>query len=115
MGYSRAVRSGNVIEVSATAASAQDGTILHPGDFYGQTKEALRIISEALNHLGGSVEDVVWTRVFIVDAAKWEEVARAHGEVFGEIRPATGLFAISGFIVPEILVEIEATAIIETS
>lgn len=115
MGYSRAVRVGNTIEVSATAASAPDGTILHRGNVYGQTKEALRIIGEALKELGASFEDVTRTRVFMVDASKWEEVARAHGDTFGETRPATGLFGVSGFIVPEILVEIEATAMVDTN
>lgn len=115
MGYSRAVRAGNTIEVSATAASSPEGTILHPGDVYRQTKEALRIIGEALEELGASLEDVIRTRVFMVDASRWREVARAHAEVFGEIRPATGLFGVSEFIVREILVEIEATAIVETN
>jgi enamine deaminase RidA (YjgF/YER057c/UK114 family) len=113
MGYSRAVRVGDTIEVSATAASAPDGTIVHRGDVYGQTVEALRIIGEALKELGASFENVTRTRVFILDPSRWEEVARAHGEVFGEIRPTTGVIGASGFIDPEILVEIEATALLE--
>ena len=112
LGYSRAVRAGSVVEVSGTAAAGPDGAILHPGDVYGQSKEALRIIGEALAELGGSLADVVRTRVYVTDAARWEEAGRAHGEVFSEIRPANTTLAVSGFIDPAILVEIEATAVI---
>lgn len=113
MGYSRAVRVGDVVEVSGTAASSPDGTILFPGDIYGQTKEALGIVGQALKELGASFEDVVRTRVFMLDASQWEEAARAHGEIFGQIRPATAVIGASGFALPGILVEVEATAVVE--
>ncbi len=113
MGYSRAVRVGNLIEVSGTAAAAPDGTVLHPGDVEGQTREALRIIGEALGELGASFEDVVRTRVFLADPSRWEEAGRAHGEVFGEVRPATAFIGAAGFVDPGILVEVEATAVVE--
>lgn len=112
VGYSRAVRSGSIVEVSGTAAAGSDGTILSPGDVYGQTKEALRIIGDALGKAGASYADVVRTRVYLMEASRWEEAGRAHGEVFSEIRPVTTIVAVSGFIDPAILVEIEATAIV---
>ena len=112
MGYSRAVRVGNTIEVSGTAAAGPDGRILFPGDVEGQAREALRIIRDALEEAGGSLGDVVRTRIFLADASRWEEAGRAHGEVFGAIRPATTFVEVSGFIDPAILVEIEATAIL---
>ena len=113
MGYCRAVRVGNVIEVSGTAAAADDGSIVAPGDLFGQTEEALRIIGSALAELGAGFEDVVRTRVFLRDPLSWEEAGRAHGAVFGEIRPATAFIGASGFVDPEMLVEIEATAIVD--
>ena len=113
LGYSRAVRIGNVIEVSGTAAAGSDGEILSPGDVYGQAREALKIIGAALAEAGGSFADVVRTRVYLIDAAAWEEAGRAHGEVFAEVRPANTTMAVSGFIDPAILVEIEASAIVE--
>lgn len=112
VGYSRAVRAGTVVEVSGTAAAGPDGAILAPGDVHGQTREALRTIGEALREAGASFSDVVRTRVYVVDASRWEEAGRAHGEVFSEIRPATTIVAVSGFVDPAILVEIEATAVI---
>jgi len=113
VGYSRAVRVGNVIEVSGTAAAGPDGSILAPGDVYGQSREALRTIGEALAEAGGSFADVVRTRVYLTDASRWEEAGRAHGEVFADVRPANTTIAVSGFIDPAILVEIEATAVVE--
>ena len=113
MGYSRAVRVGNVIEVSGTAPAGPDGTILAPGDVEGQTREALRIIGEALQKAGASFEDVVRTRIFMADVSKWEEAGRAHGEIFRDIRPANTTLGANGFIDPDILVEIEATAIVD--
>jgi enamine deaminase RidA (YjgF/YER057c/UK114 family) len=113
VGYSRAVRVGNVVEVAGTAAAAPDGSILSPGDVEGQAREALRIIGEALGQVGASIEDVVRTRVYLADASTWEAAGRAHGEVFGEIRPATTFIAVKGFLDPAILVEIEATAIVD--
>jgi enamine deaminase RidA (YjgF/YER057c/UK114 family) len=112
VGYSRAVRLGDTVEVSGTAAASPDGTIVAPGDVYGQTREALRIIGDALGELGASFEDVTRTRVFMTDVSRWEEAGRAHGEVFSEIRPATILAGVNGFIDPEILVEIEVTALV---
>lgn len=113
VGYSRAVRVGNVIEVAGTAAAGPDGEIVAKGDVAGQTRAALRTIGEALEELGGSFGDVVRTRVLLADASTWEEAGRAHGEVFAEIRPANTIAAVSGFVDPDILVEIEVTAIVE--
>ena len=115
VGYSRAVRVGNIIEVSGTAAAGPDGDIMAPGDVEGQAREALRIIGEALRELGASYRDVVRTRVLMADASRWEEAWRAHGEVFRDIRPATIVVGVGGFVDPAILVEIEATAILEES
>jgi len=113
VGYSRAVRVGNVVEVSGTAAAGPNGLILHPGEVEAQAREALRIIGEALGKAGASFADVVRTRIYLADAAMWEAAGQAHGEVFADIRPATTAIAVKGFLDPEILVEIEATAIIE--
>jgi enamine deaminase RidA (YjgF/YER057c/UK114 family) len=112
MGYSRAVRVGNVIEVSGTAAAAPDGSILSPGDVEGQTREALATIGEALGELGASVADVVRTRV-LADASRWEEAARAHGAVFRAVRPANTTMGGLEFIDPAILVEVEVTAVVD--
>lgn len=112
VGYCRAVRVGDHIEVSGTAAAGVDGEVLCPGDLYGQTREALRIIGEALAELDASYEDVVRTRVFLIDISAWEEAGRAHGEVFSEIKPACAFIGSSGFVDPGLLVEIEATAIV---
>ena len=113
VGYSRAVRAGNVVEVSGTASAAPDGTILARGDVYGQARESLRIIGEALRELGASFEDVVRTRVLLTEVSTWQEAGRAHGEVFSEIRPANITMGVAGFVDPDILVEIEVTAIVE--
>jgi len=112
VGYSRAVRAGNVVEVSGTAAASPGGEILSPGDVYGQTRDALRIIGEALREAGASFADVVRTRVYLADASRWREAGRAHGEVFADIRPANTTLAVSGFIDDAILVEVEVTAVI---
>jgi enamine deaminase RidA (YjgF/YER057c/UK114 family) len=112
VGYCRAVRVGDHIEVSGTAAAGPDGEVLCPGDLYGQTREALRIIGDALAELDASYEDVVRTRVFLTDISAWEEAGRAHGEVFSDIRPACAFIGSTGFVDPGLLVEIEATAII---
>jgi enamine deaminase RidA (YjgF/YER057c/UK114 family) len=113
VGYSRAVRVGNVIEVSGTASAGPDGEILAPGDVYGQAREALRIIGEALQEAGSGFGDVVRTRVLLKDVSAWEEAGRAHGEVFADIRPANTTMGVSGFVDPGILVEIEATAVLD--
>ena len=113
MGYSRAVRVGNVIEVAGTAPAAPDGTILSPGDVEGQTRAALATIGGALRELGASFEDVVRTRVLLADEARWEEAARAHGDVFRDIQPANTTVGGLRFIDPAILVEVEVTAIVD--
>jgi enamine deaminase RidA (YjgF/YER057c/UK114 family) len=112
VGYSRAVRVGNVVEVSGTAAASPDGTILAKGDVAGQTRAALETIGEALRAAGASFEHVVRTRILLTDITTWEEAGRAHGEVFADIRPANITCAVAGFIDPDILVEIEVTAIV---
>jgi enamine deaminase RidA (YjgF/YER057c/UK114 family) len=111
VGYSRAVRVGNVIEVAGTT-SMKDGKVRGLGEPYYQVKIILKKIEQALVDAGGSINDVVRTRIYVVDMAIWEDVARAHGEVFGTIRPASTLVQVSSLVDPDMLVEIEATAII---
>ncbi|GAB3865238.1 RidA family protein [Hymenobacter segetis] len=110
VGYSRAVRVGNVVEVAGT--TAQDGDTVTGTDAYSQTKRVLEKIGAALNAAGASFEDVVRTRMFVTDISQWEEVGRAHGEVFATIRPAASMLEVKALIDPRLLVEIEATAII---
>ena len=112
-GYSRAVRVGDVVHVSGTVAVDEHGDIAHPGDPYLQARRALEIIIAALEQAGARPEHVVRTRMYVADATRWEEVARAHGEAFGAVRPATTLVAVAGFVDPAVLVEIEAEAIID--
>ena len=113
VGYSRAVRVGNVVEVAGT--TAQDGDVITGGaDVYAQTRRVLEKIGAALAAAGSSFADVVRTRIFVTDIAQWEAVGRAHGEVFGEIRPATSMVEVRALIDSRMLVEIEATAIIST-
>jgi enamine deaminase RidA (YjgF/YER057c/UK114 family) len=111
VGYSRAVRVGNVIEVAGTT-SMKDGKVRGLGEPYYQVKIILKKIEQALVDAGGSMNDVVRTRIFVVDMAIWEDVARAHCEVFGTIRPASTLVQVSSLVDPDMLVEIEATAIL---
>ncbi len=111
VGYSRAVRVGNVIEVAGTT-SMKDGKVRGLGEPYYQVKIILKKIEQALVDAGGSMNDVVRTRIYVVDMAIWEDVARAHGEVFGTIRPASTLVQVSSLVDPDMLVEIEATAIL---
>ena len=112
VGYSRAVRVGDVIEVAGTSASAPGGKIMYPGDMYRQAKYVIEVIKSAIEELGGSVEDVVRTRVFITDISLWEEAGRAHGEVFGEIQPASAFVGVNELLHPDLLIEVEATAIV---
>ena len=109
VGYSRAVRVGSVIEVAGTT-SAKDGEVLHVGDPYLQAKAIIEIAKTALISAGASLSDVVRTRMYVKDISHWEEIGRAHGEYFRDIKPVTTLVEISNFVHPDMLVEIEFTA-----
>jgi enamine deaminase RidA (YjgF/YER057c/UK114 family) len=113
IGFSRAVRIGNLISVSGTAPIASNGSTAHVGDLYGQTKYCLAIIRKAINEAGGTLEQVIRTRVMLTDISRWEEAARAHGEFFGRIRPASTFLEVKGLVNSEWLVEIEADCVLE--
>ena len=114
IGFSRAVRVGRSVAVSGTAPIAPDGTVACPGDLYGQTKRCLEIVARAVADAGLSLGSVVRTRVMVTDISRWEEAARAHGEVFGEIKPANTFVEVKGFINPAWLVEIEVDCVADT-
>jgi enamine deaminase RidA (YjgF/YER057c/UK114 family) len=113
IGFSRAVRVGNWVAVAGTAPIADDGSVACPGDLYGQTRRCLQIIQAAIESTGASLSDVLRTRVMLRDIARWQEAARAHGEFFAAIRPASTFVEVSSLVQKEWLVEIEADCLIE--
>ena len=112
VGYSRAVRVGNSVWVAGTTATGPDGELVGAGDAYAQARQALANIGAALARAGAGVEHVVRTRIYVTDMGQWEAVGRAHGEVFGTIRPASAMVEVARLIDPDMLVEIEADAVI---
>ena len=112
VGYSRAVRVGNSVWVAGTTATGADGELVGAGDAYAQTRQALANIAAALERAGAGVEHVVRTRIYVTDMGQWEAIGRAHGEVFGTIRPASAMVEVARLIDPDMLVEIEADAVI---
>jgi enamine deaminase RidA (YjgF/YER057c/UK114 family) len=113
VGYSRAVRVGNIIEVSGTVASGKNGEIVGKNDPYQQTKYILQKIGIVLKEAGGSLEDVVRTRMFVTDISKFDEYGRAHGEVFGSIKPCTSMLEVKGLVEKDYMIEIEVTAVLK--
>jgi len=112
VGYSRAVRLGPAIEVSGTVAVDAAGDVVGAGDANAQTRRALEIAMDAVESLGGSVEDVVRTRMYVTDISQWDEIGRAHGEIFRDVRPATTMVEVRALVDPRFLVEVEVSAIV---
>jgi enamine deaminase RidA (YjgF/YER057c/UK114 family) len=113
VGYSRAVRVGNAVHISGTTATDASGRVVGAGDAYAQTKQALRNIESALARAGARLAHVVRTRIYVTDITQWQDIGRAHGETFGAVRPATSMVEVRRLIDPDMLVEIEADAIID--
>ena len=113
IGFSRAVRIDNIIAVTGTAPIAKDGSVQSPGNVYKQAKRCLDIIKNVLEKAGGQLEDVIRTRIFLKDMSTWKDAAKAHGEFFSKIQPASTFVQVSGFINPKWLIEIEADAVLK--
>jgi len=113
VGYSRAVRIGNIIEVTGTVAVDENSRLVGKNDAYAQTKFIIEKIEKVLQRAGATLNDVIRTRMFVTDISRWEDYGKAHGEFFKEIKPCTSMIEVKGLIAPEYLVEIEATAILQ--